>query len=212
MWELKGQEKAIGGLLSSEPDLWEPFLYWAQRLYEHESFDEDERDYKLVVAANASASREALEAGEEDWFDLLRKAFGPPNNLTSFYAHAPFLDWCRDERDAAAEFLRVLWSKSALDATTLEQVVATWPTAETSPGNRLSILGLLFMAVDPYRNPPFRARPVKRAMKLLGIPMPSGQPYEAGAQLRPEDVALLLGVSGRRIRGCLAKNSRASPK
>jgi len=182
---------------------WAEFLHWAERLYTYPSFDKEEREYKLTIAENMDAAKTALEDDASDWLSKLRRAFGPPNNLTSWRAHSSFLDWCDSNRAEAGEFLREIWSQEALDAKSVSRFVAGWPSSDNSPGNRLAILSVLFLAVDPLEYPPFRVTPFEHAARLIEISPPSREPYEPGDELRPEDVASLLGVPGRRIRGYL---------
>jgi len=212
---LSADADAVARLVGGGDDAaaeWEPFLHWAQRLYAHPSFTAEERDYKLEVAANVGAARRGLSDGNGDWLRRLRRAFGSPNNLTSFYAHGPLLDWCDANPAAAGELLSDLWSKTALDAATVARFVGSWPVSGTSPGNRLAVLSLLFMAVDPNGYPPFRATPAQRATELLGIEPPSGEPLNLADKLRPEDVARLLGVNGRRVRDYLRKAFPRAPE
>jgi MoxR-like ATPase len=207
VWELKGQVETIEQLVGSDDDsaaaLWEPFLHWASRLYEHESFDAEERDYKLRIAERVAAARAAIAAGDGSWPDALKRAFS--SNLTSHFAHRPFLEWCAADPAAAAAFLTDLWSSDSLNAETVATTFAAWPVPQESSANRLSVIAVLFMAVDPTSCPPFRAMAIDKAFSLLGIPKPSPDAYEPGAELRPEEVAMVLGVPGRRIRGYLRK-------
>lgn len=213
VWELKGQVETLEQLVSSDDvehdALWEPFLHWAARLYEpRESFDAEERDYKLVIAAHMTEARQALEAGDDSWPHKLKRAFGSPNNLTSFYAHGPFLDACASDTATAAAFLSDLWASASLDAETVSKADEAWfdpSRTNRSTANRLSIMAVLFMAVDPEGCPPYRSTAIDKAMSLLGVPKPSADGYDPNSELRPEDVALALGVPGQRIRGFLRK-------
>ena len=60
---------------------WDTFIEWARRFYEWERFDEEERDYKLEIAANLKAAKDSLLESSPDWGEKLEAAFGPPNNL-----------------------------------------------------------------------------------------------------------------------------------
>src|SRR2546423_8272899 len=76
VWELKGQVETIEQLIGTdevvEDALWEPFLHWAGRLFEQESFDAEERDPKLKVAERMAAARTALEADDDSWLQQLK--------------------------------------------------------------------------------------------------------------------------------------------
>ena len=45
-----------------------------------------------------------------EWPRLLRRAFGSPNNLTSWRMHARYLDWVDAHREEARAALLALWS------------------------------------------------------------------------------------------------------
>ena len=81
----------------AELDRWDEFVGWARRFYEFEDFDEQERIYKLEVASTLQEVRDALGHGEP-WLPHLRKAFGPPNNITSWRTHDAFLKWADSSR------------------------------------------------------------------------------------------------------------------
>jgi hypothetical protein len=204
VWELKGQlaalQQLVDGLETSDP--WEPFLHWAQRLYEHPSFDADERNYKLQIADNMSEARSALESGTGQWMPALRRAFGPPNNLTNFHVHRKLFDWCTSDPEPGAAFLRRVWSIEMLKAESLAALARDWPLEDRTPANTLTLLSVLYMGVDASSFPPYRDTSTKHAMRLLEIAPPSGD-YVSDTELRPEDAAALLGVDGRRVRGLL---------
>ena len=217
VWELKGQVDVIQGLIGEEEDtadaLWEPFLHWAQRLYEHESFDEEERDYKLVVGENMRLARQALLDGAEDWLPKLRRAFSSRNNLTSFYAHGRFLDWCSEDQHAGAAFLRDIWTQEAFDPATVSRLVTSWPdTPNSGTGNRLAILSVLLMGVDPLQHPPYKTMWVDKALGLLGLPTRGTAPIDEQVELEPEDVAGMLGVSGLSVRSFMRKEFPRAPE
>ncbi len=64
-------------------------------LSDRAAFDDEETNYKLEISNRVKALFDALEKGE-DFVPLLKRAFSSPNNLTSFYAHAPFIEWAAE--------------------------------------------------------------------------------------------------------------------
>jgi hypothetical protein len=210
--DLSAVSDAVAALVPAEEgDGWPPFLYWSSRLYERASFDAEERDYKLTVAERMGEARNALAAGDSDWLTKLRRAFGSPNNLTSWRAHGAFLDWCAENPDGAARLLGDIWRQPALIPETVSRLVASWPVADNSIGNRISILSVLFMAIDPHGHPPFRATALDRAMRLLGVPPPVAR-SEVDGELDPEAVARVLGVRPLRVREFLRARFPRSPE
>jgi AAA domain (dynein-related subfamily) len=148
-----------------QPGAWEPFLEWAAKLYAHPSFDEQERDYKLEVARRLAHVRARL--GEDDWIPALRRALGPPNNLTHYRANLAFLAWCESDPEAAARLLRSLWDGDP-DAV-LRGNASDFPAAVfRGRGGRLNVLSLLLLARDPLGFPVFRQTPYERICALLG--------------------------------------------
>jgi hypothetical protein len=90
---------------------WAAFVEWGARLYgEREEFDEEERNYKLRIAANVALARRSL-LGEHEWLDDLKHAFARRNNLTHWHTHDHFLGWCVQDPGPAAELLRSIWGE-----------------------------------------------------------------------------------------------------
>jgi len=81
----------------ADVDPWDEFVRWGQEILAFPGAMEDERPYKLQIAANAKALRDAIEAAPADWLPLLRRVFGPPNNLTYFLDHQRFIDWAETQ-------------------------------------------------------------------------------------------------------------------
>jgi hypothetical protein len=86
-----------------------------------------------VAAAGASregsadhpAAAEALRVGSPDWPLLIRRAYGSPNNLTSFHLHGRFLDWVDQHGAEAARLLASLCRRRSVP----DRVVAFRVTA-----------------------------------------------------------------------------------
>lgn len=149
---------------------WDEFVGWAQRYFEAEDFESSERTYKLHIMERVNEAREALHAGSPEWIDRLKRAFGPPNNLTRWQVHSRFLDWCREDPEPAAAALRSIWDTSQPLERRFDDFIAMVPANVA----RVSIneASFLHMVLDPQRYPVFRASPVAEAMKLTGYPNP----------------------------------------
>lgn len=90
---------------------WYELLYWIKRFRAAPSFEEDERTYKLEVAARVNKARERFQSGSADWEDLLRRAFTRnPNNLTDYRTHDQFLKWMDPTSARCRSALQTLWS------------------------------------------------------------------------------------------------------
>ncbi|MDQ3541581.1 MAG: hypothetical protein M3440_12935 [Chloroflexota bacterium] len=144
---------------------WDRFLYWSRRFHESPVFDENERDYKLVVASRLQGARSSLFNDDPLWFDELHHAItAKPNNLTNWRATRAFETWCRAEPETAKLALRLLWNEDTAVAKRFDQFAEV---VATSGQNVLIAEASFFhMAVDPHAFPMFRATPVDRAMAL----------------------------------------------
>ena len=159
---------------------WERFIGWARRFAEHSSFDRWERYYKEEVASNIGEAKSALISGKDNWIQALREAFNPPNNLTRWSEHKPFLDWCAKNPEAAAEALQSLWHKqSSLPSATREFLSRVPADSPSGKNTRVKIAAFLAMAIDPYDCPPFRVTTYQAAYKLTGYPLPASDADEA---------------------------------
>lgn len=159
---------------------WERFIGWARRFAEHSLFDRFERYYKEETASNIRAAKSALDAGKDSWLEALRDAFNPPNNLTNWRDHTPFLDWCKENPEAAADALRALWSqKSSLPAAIRDFLGRVPQDSPSGKNTRAKIAAFLAMAIDPYDYPPFRVTTYQAAYKLTGHPLPASDADEA---------------------------------
>ena len=159
---------------------WERFIGWARRYAEHSSFDRFERYYKEEVARNIAEAKSAVLSGNPDWLQVLRDAFKPPNNLTYWREHTPFLEWCENNPEAAAESLQSLWNnQSGLPAAIREFLGGVPEDAISGKNTRAKIAAFLAMAIDPYGNPPFRVTTYEAAYKLTEYPLPASDAVEA---------------------------------
>jgi MoxR-like ATPase len=165
-------DKDIAELWQADSSRWGQLVRWVKRFYEQEDFDAEERDYKLVIVDKIRKAREALFAGRP-WLDLLRQAFGPPNNLTSWQAHDTFLKWCGAHLEEAAEALRALWDEERTVADRLRNFLRQVPDeAVHGPGTRLTMATFLHMATDPASYPHYKETQIQRGCDLTGYPRP----------------------------------------
>lgn len=136
-------------LWSAEAGKWDEFFEWVGRFFREPDFDARERDYKLVVADNVRAVRSARKGGGALWPTLLKKAFGPPNNLTTWRQTEPFRRLCERDADTGAR---------------------AFPGEEfRGAGGRLNLASLLQMVVDPTVVPIFQTTPLRAAYELTGF-------------------------------------------
>jgi len=161
---------------------WDAFIYWSRLFHEMPDFDAEERDYKLVIADRLKRARELLLAGDAEWLPELKKAFGPPNNLTYWRSNDAFLKWCAAEPDAAEEILRRFWAQEGEARERIDQFRNEVP-ASGQGDSPLPVPAFLLAAWRPEDWPVYRYRPFRIACLLTGYTMPpadsSGDVYDA---------------------------------
>lgn len=158
-------------LWQTESRQWDAFIHWAERFYLWEDFDSHERDYKLRIGDNLRKAREALRNESEEWPELLKKAFDPPNNLTPWQLNDRFIKWCKAEPKAAEAALRALWEPSDPPEQRVDAFLAQ-VTLRLYPGERLALVSFLLMAVDPRLYTIYRQNPFLAGYRLTGYPEP----------------------------------------
>jgi 5-methylcytosine-specific restriction enzyme B len=154
-----------------ETDVWGEFIKWARRFYEGGS-DENERTYKLEVARNLQVAREALREGSTEWVDLLRKAFGKPNNLTPWQMDDTFNKWCRANTEDAETALKVLWESNVPISDRISDFLALVPK-EAYQGMGAVISSFLLTALDPSQYTMYRPGAFLKGYELTGYDLPS---------------------------------------
>jgi len=139
---------------------WGQFVHWAARFATWPGFDARERDDKLEIAARMAAAREAVLSESENWPQLLRRAFGPPNNLTQWHDDARFNQWCADNPERARQALVALWDADRPVGERIQAFAAAMGRGVL--GMQLPTISLLLMA-DP-------GEPFAKGIQLTGEP------------------------------------------
>ena len=174
-------DEEMKNLWLREENEWDAFVRWARKFYEWDGFDENERNYKLEVAARLEEAKDALFREDSDWTKKLKKAFGPPNNLAHWRQSQPFLKWCEMNTEATEEALRALWNDSAPILERIRNFSELLPKEIVSGrGGRLALASVLLLTDDPLDNPIYRAGPLYTAKNLLKYPLAGNNLDEAG--------------------------------
>lgn len=150
---------------------WASFLYWAGRFREMPDFDAIERDFKLALSAALVGARQAVLTDAADWHPLLEAALRyRNNNLIGWRETDRFLKWAAARPEDGLAALHAIWADGLdpLDALAafLDRLSKE---AVSTPGQRVCLASVLLMAVDPYRDPPYRPTPLQLAYKLTGF-------------------------------------------
>jgi len=152
---------------------------------------------------------------------LLKRAFGPPNNLTPWQLHDRFAKWCAEEPELAATAVRQLWASSDPIPERVRAFDAAVPP-EVRGGRRPVIASFLLMAVDPTQYPIYRPEPFTKGFALVEYPPPP-KDATANAQyahalefldqiiahVREHGIELRDRLDAQSILGAIVKNNRA---
>jgi MoxR-like ATPase len=164
-------DSSVQVVWQSKPDdrSW-TFAELARKFRDLPTFDEQETDYKLELASRLAAAREAVLRGDDEWLERLKRAFAPPNNITSWRQHASFLKWCESSPDESRRALATLWTASSADEADFDPFLAAVPdSAIDSPGGRANVLSYLCGAWDPEDWINYKATGSDRALRLCGL-------------------------------------------
>lgn len=156
---------------SEEMKRWDTFVSWAKLFTERDDYDAEERNYKLEVADRLKGIRSMLLADDENWLPELKRAFGPPNNLTNWRMHDPFLKWCAADPEAASAMLARFWSEEGEAHERIAYFRATVPPKAQS-STSLPVPAFLLAALRPTEWPIYRATPFNAAFKLTAYEFP----------------------------------------
>ncbi|MBG0738546.1 AAA family ATPase [Paeniglutamicibacter antarcticus] len=148
---------------------WKEFMRYAARFAGAVDLDGEERNYKLVLAERLKSARQLFLDHNPDWFERLRKDLSS-TNLVNQYFMMKFVDLGRSRPDDLWRVLEGLWGGDA-DAVRLDAFVEQlrpFNPAQFSVGGIVGLGSLLLMSENPCSFPPYRARAVKKFLKLVG--------------------------------------------
>ena len=131
-------------------------------------FDDNERDYKLEVAAHVRAARDALLKGDSNGRPgFATRTRRSRTTLTSWRDHEPFYRWCEESTEEAGDALRDLWTADD-PLVGLGRLLDALPEGLIeADGGRVAVTAFLLLGVDAESFPPFRPDPVRQAYRLL---------------------------------------------
>lgn len=187
---------------------WDALVAWGKRfflsehVFESETFDTAERDFKLRLGARLEEMFTSLGAGEA-WLSELSAVFrSSDNNLISFYTYAKFLDWADANQAQAAAALTAIANEAPL-VDRLTDFLAALPTdAVAGPGTRASVASFLLLGVDATKYPIYKPEAAGEFLFLTG--KTSAQDAQLNSDVaRPDDAARILGVSANTLRAFL---------
>lgn len=142
-------------------------------LSDRAQFDRAERDYKLEIAGNIAGALQAVKAGA-DLDEPLKKAFGKPNNLTSWRTNGVFRQWAGEHPEQARRALEPFTRPDLPVEGRVDRFFAEFPESVVSGlGMRLMLASFFSFGSDPTRLVQYRSSAFKMAEPLLGWPVPA---------------------------------------
>ena len=154
---------------------WDEFVYWAKRMYDNPEAKSQERPYKFEIEKKLVAARDSLmDDDRSDWLDLLKRAFGSPNNITFHVTHSKFLDWCKDPETtaSAAEALKVLFDSSIGLEEAISGFCDRFPTDVVGGvGTRVNLASFMSMGRDAKTCPSFKRSAFDAGYKWTAFPV-----------------------------------------
>ncbi|MEQ8717727.1 MAG: AAA family ATPase [Acidimicrobiales bacterium] len=166
--ETKWNPKKIGA--------WDKVVELAKVQFD-DTFDADEREYKLEIAGRLRDVRSALLAGDDEWPQLFRRAIqSGSNNLTAWRSTDDLAKWAIAEPEDAGDALRAVWGDNEADLDDMAAFLDRLPeTVVSGPGTRASFGALMLLALDPENYPVYRATAFGDLYKLTSTtPPPDG--------------------------------------
>ena len=152
------QDEATNEVIPSNP--WDDFVKLTKQYIDFGVLQTEEVDYKLLMSEDLTEARNAVLAGRDDWYELLKYALrtrqGHPIAWTLL---SDFNNWCADHSQEALSALQVLWSRN--DMPVVERIRAfsdRFPRSAVrgAVGNRTNVISVLLMGVNGEQFPPYR--------------------------------------------------------
>jgi MoxR-like ATPase len=164
-----GDLKQVAHVRLGEKSPWDEYVFWAKRFHEHPNFDKWERDYKFEIAKRLERTKDALLSGDDAWPTLLKKALGPPNNITSWQVHSKLVEWAQSDPAAAGAALTALWTSAEPSTEGVENYRQAVPDSLKAI-RRTVIFSFLLMAIDPTAYAPYRTNAFADNYRLTDYP------------------------------------------
>ncbi|MDN4479718.1 McrB family protein [Demequina muriae] len=148
---------------------WREFAEIARDVLEAGRVDIDryEREYKGVVRDRMRAARDAVSEGRDGWVAELAAALDSGENLVFHITRARFRDLLTEHPSSTRAQLLELWeSEGSPKGVAAFSAFVREARQDLGPGDAVALASNLLLAVADVA--PFRARPVARALRLVG--------------------------------------------
>ncbi|MCU1498534.1 MAG: hypothetical protein JWM47_2487 [Acidimicrobiales bacterium] len=165
----------LAPLWQKDAKRWRQFLGWCRRFRSLDSFDDDERTYKLQAVERLRLGRQAWLDQDPDWPQTVAKGFrNSDNNLTLWRVHGEFLTWLLERPAEGSAVLAELWGTDRPASVRLDRFSQALPAdLITTRGERINIGSYLLMAEDPHGAPPVKISLFRSCWRSTGWPVDS---------------------------------------
>ncbi len=148
---------------------WNTFMSFAAVFADTVDLDAEEYDYKIALAERLKKTREAYAAEDPQWFEILRKDIAA-SHLMNQYFMMRLVDLGRTQPDELRNVIDLLWVEEP-DVKKIDdftEQLRPYNPEQFSVGGIVGFASILLLARDAHRFPPYRARMVKKFLKLVG--------------------------------------------
>ncbi len=166
--------------------MWDEYVKRAKAYVDTGKLQSEEIEYKTEIGRKLEAAREAVLAGADDWYTLLKSGlrYGAGNPF-SWQLVDDFNRWCAEHPEKALAALQTLWRESSTSAS--ERIRSFTDASSDSPlrgkgsayGSSVSVISALLMGLDVEQYPPFAVSWFKEAYELTEYREPESGADEA---------------------------------
>ncbi|BCW57853.1 hypothetical protein StoSoilB20_12000 [Arthrobacter sp. StoSoilB20] len=147
---------------------WDRFMEFAALFAKSVDLDADEYDYKMALAERLRKAREIYLNRDTEWFEVLRRDISS-SNLVNQYFMMRLVDLGRSKPGELRQAIDLLWDGEP-EVRCIDDFAALLRPhnpEQFSVGGIIGFASILLLARDPFTFPPYRARAVKKFLKLV---------------------------------------------
>ncbi|MHA7275212.1 McrB family protein [Arthrobacter sp. Hz1] len=148
---------------------WNEFMEFAAQFAKTVDLDTEEYNYKIVLADRLRKTREGYLSRDPEWFEALRRDISS-SNLMNRYFMMRLIDLGRSKPGDLRQVMDLIWDGEP-DVRRIDSFAALLRPhnpEQFSVGGIVGFASILLLGRDPHLYPPYRARAVKKFLKLVG--------------------------------------------
>lgn len=149
---------------------WNEFMAFAAKFATTVDLNAEEYDYKLDLTNRLIKTRALFLAKDAGWFEALRRDIAS-SNLMNQYFMMRLVEIGRTQPEELWQIIDLLWHSDEASVGQIDDFterLRPFNPKQLSVGGIVGFASLLLMTRDPHRYPPYRARAVKKFLKLVG--------------------------------------------